>query len=214
VPTVLVFLAFYFAFSLIARLLGSRAPDERFWYRPDEVREFLDLIGEGRLIYGLTELTLCTIFALIYGLLLGWLIVLSERLCADRKLPAALGWFFGRSSGRLLLGAVCTAVVTNWIENAILTALTATFWPRGFDEGRGLSDTAVWEMLAWIAAVLTALKWLSLAAVLVGVLARGLAACVGLFAPSQRPEVRGQRSEVRGQESGDTAPPGLPQERR
>jgi hypothetical protein len=60
------------------KALGYENPglDGRYWYSPDEARDFLRDIGErGRGIYATTELTLDILFPLIYGTLFAALVI-------------------------------------------------------------------------------------------------------------------------------------------
>src|SRR6478752_157815 len=57
-------------FELRHKSLGFENPglDSRFWYSPEEARDFFEAIGErGRRLYAITEVTLDLAFPLVYG---------------------------------------------------------------------------------------------------------------------------------------------------
>lgn len=87
----------------------NRALDGRFWYSPDDARDFLRNIGtDGRRIYAVTELTLDILFPLVYGTLFAALII----------------QVYSRESGRFLLLVPLLTAVFDVLEN-ITTAYLA-----------------------------------------------------------------------------------------
>src|SRR5262245_60412658 len=108
VAACLAFAACSGAFAWRREVLGScdRGPDgRRGGYTPAELAEYLGCLDRwGRGLYGLSEVTLDLLFPLVYGTLLGWLVV---RL-------------WSRPRADLLLGYVICAVVADWGENLTL----------------------------------------------------------------------------------------------
>jgi len=85
--------------------------DSRFWYKPKEVQELFDTLGEpGRKLYAVTQVTVDLVFPLAYGLLFAMAIV---RL-------------YGTPAASWLLFLPLLTVVFDLAEN-VLTAYLA--WP-------------------------------------------------------------------------------------
>lgn len=125
----------------------NRALDGRFWYSPDEARDFLRDIGErGRSIYAATELTLDLLFPIIYGALFGILIL----------------HVYSRGTARNLVLVPLLTAAADVLEN-----LTAAYLAWQFD-GRA---SAVARAAAVFTAAKSGLLVLSLILILVGALA-------------------------------------------
>lgn len=123
------------------------ALDGRFWYSPEEARDFLQKIGErGRRIYAATELTLDIVFPIVYGALFAILLI----------------HVYARKNGKNLVLVPLLTAAADVLEN-----LTAAYLAGQFD-GRVSS-------VARVAAVLTAVKSslfvVALILILVGALA-------------------------------------------
>jgi hypothetical protein len=128
-------------------LLGARSDpgpvlDSRLWYTPADALAYFDLIGPGgRSLFAVTQLTLDTVYPLLYG---GVLCCLIAKLSASR--PA-----------RLVVWLPVGAVATDLGENVVLVVLATTFIGEE-------------SSLAWLATGLTATKWTLIAASLLGLL--------------------------------------------
>lgn len=111
-------------------------PDSRLWYSASDLALFFACIkGPGRLLYGLTQLSLDVLFPIAYATLLT---VLIERIWRGRE----------ESIGRLWVTPLLAAGF-DLLENVILAALALS------------GTTTPSETLVGIAAGCTLLKWLS-----------------------------------------------------
>jgi hypothetical protein len=140
------FIACQLGFDLRKSVLG-RAPDGRFWYTPDEVRNQFEDWGAGhRALYAWTEVTLDLFFPLIYGTLFA---ALLARLFRE-----------GRLRGAVMVPIAAAAA--DLLENATLAFLAWSY------DGRP-------SPLAWAAACFTAVKSVCFGASWLLLLAGGLA---------------------------------------
>lgn len=135
-------------FEWRSKTLGYENPalDGRFYYSPDEARDFLMKIGDsGQRVYVITELTLDILFPLIYGALFAALIL----------------HVYARENAKNLVLVPVLAVMADVLEN-----ITVSYLVWQFD---GQSSP-----VARVAAILTAVKSslfvLSLILILVGAL--------------------------------------------
>lgn len=80
-PIVLVFVLAWlgctFAFNCRSKKLGHKSLDSAYlWYSQTDAKTFLHAIGpDGRNLYAATQLTLDLVYPIVYGVLLGWLLV-------------------------------------------------------------------------------------------------------------------------------------------
>jgi hypothetical protein len=147
VPTVLLFAVCCGAFTWRSRWLAGTVPDaRRCGYTPEELVEYLHGIDDLRWLYALTEVTLDMLFPLVYGGLLGWLVV----------------WLWSAPRAELLLGFLLAGVVADWAENVTLAVLTWTC---------DSAAATAWQVTAQLASALTVLKSTALGAVILGVAA-------------------------------------------
>jgi hypothetical protein len=131
-----------YVLSREAQIDPGDVPDARLWYTAADTRDYLDQIGpRGRCLYAVTLLTLDLLMPVLYGGLLGCLIA---RLCSAG---------FGRRWVWVPVGAATADLG----ENLLLADLAATF-----DGG-----TSRWT---WVAACLTAAKWILSAAAVLGLI--------------------------------------------
>lgn len=91
---------------------ANKVLDTRLWYTPDDVRAFLEAIGQtGRELYLVTQLSVDLLFPAMYGLLCALLLV---RLC-------------GRTWGGPLAAMALVAAAADVVENLCTAWLAATY---------------------------------------------------------------------------------------
>lgn len=113
------------------RFSPHRMPDVRWWYSPEEVREFFEAINEsGRRVYVCMALSVDLIFPVAYGMLFATLLV----------------HLYTREWGKVFLWAPLLTIAFDMLENFILAHLAWHF------KGQA-------SRLAVVAASCTALKW-------------------------------------------------------
>jgi hypothetical protein len=102
----------------------NRGLDSRFWYSPDEARDFLQNIGErGRRIYVATQLTLDIVFPLIYGTLFAALIV----------------HLYARENAKILVLVPLLTVAADLLENVTTAYLAWQFDGQASPVARGVA---------------------------------------------------------------------------
>jgi hypothetical protein len=116
-------------FTLRAAALGpdNKALDARFFYRPDQVRDLLEALGQrGRSLYAISEVTLDLVFPFLYAGILAVLIVNLYDAQAARSL--LLAPLFGMTADLL---ENITAATLAWTYNGQSSPLARVRSPRG-----------------------------------------------------------------------------------
>lgn len=117
----------------------NRGLDSRFWYSPDEARDFLGNIGErGRRIYVVTQLTLDIVFPLIYGTLFAALII----------------HLYARENAKILVLVPLLTVVADVLENVTTAYLAWQFDGRASPVARGAAILTAAKTSLFVVALL------------------------------------------------------------